>query len=454
MNTNRSEQGQVLVFLVLGVIGLLGFAALAIDGGMLLSDRRHAQNSADSSSLAAAGKLTKYLNDNGVTYSQWASCGGWTTGAINLAQAEAINLGSQNGYILDTSIGDGHGVSVVCTNNNLVSYVERHIDIVTRISRDTQTAFAQFIFGGPLRNTVEAIARIRPQMPLAYGHAIVSLNPGPCSGNSYGVNVGGSSITQINGGGVFSNGCLGGNGSTFRVSITNGSLMYVGQLEGTMDCNCADNTQTSPDPVQAPIQLPAESYMVPVPNCSTLPLRTIPNVSGTNINDPTYYTLAPGRYTDSINPSGGREVTFLPGLFCLSGSPNALVLNGGSVTGIGITIYLEQGDVAIAGNVDPTRLEAATPHTAVNGAIPGLLFYMNPNHEGNIDIQGNSSSSYLGTILAPSGDVNISGASGTTPTFNTQIISWNAFISGNATIDINFNDNQNYQIPPSVDLQQ
>jgi len=46
-----SERGQVLVLLVLALVGLLGFTALAIDGGMVYSDRRTAQNAADASAL-------------------------------------------------------------------------------------------------------------------------------------------------------------------------------------------------------------------------------------------------------------------------------------------------------------------------------------------------------------------------------------------------------------------
>ncbi len=45
----------VLVLLVLGVVVLFGFAALAVDGGMVYSDRRHAQMGSDASSLAGGG---------------------------------------------------------------------------------------------------------------------------------------------------------------------------------------------------------------------------------------------------------------------------------------------------------------------------------------------------------------------------------------------------------------
>ncbi len=42
-----TQSGQALVMIALAAIGLFGFAALAIDGSAIFSDRRHAQNAAD-----------------------------------------------------------------------------------------------------------------------------------------------------------------------------------------------------------------------------------------------------------------------------------------------------------------------------------------------------------------------------------------------------------------------
>jgi len=44
------------------------------------------------------------------------------------------------------------------------------------------------------------------------------------------------------------------------------------------------------------------------------------------------------------------------------------------------------------------------------------------------------------------------GSSGTNPAFNTQLISNNVEVSGSATIDINFNDDENFEKPPCMDL--
>ena len=51
---NNSERGQVLVIIALAMIGLIAMTGLAIDGSMVLSDRRNAQNAADTAVLAGA----------------------------------------------------------------------------------------------------------------------------------------------------------------------------------------------------------------------------------------------------------------------------------------------------------------------------------------------------------------------------------------------------------------
>ncbi len=54
MKTKLQEKGQALVIIALAAVSLFGFTALAIDGSRVFSDRRHAQNAADTAALAAA----------------------------------------------------------------------------------------------------------------------------------------------------------------------------------------------------------------------------------------------------------------------------------------------------------------------------------------------------------------------------------------------------------------
>lgn len=62
MNIEESasaERGQVMVIMVFGMIVLLVVAGLAIDGGTVFMERRHAQNAADAAALAGARTLAE-----------------------------------------------------------------------------------------------------------------------------------------------------------------------------------------------------------------------------------------------------------------------------------------------------------------------------------------------------------------------------------------------------------
>src|SRR3990172_4999758 len=92
---NHSERGQVLVIIALAMIGLVAITGLAIDGSMVLADRRHAQNAADTAVLA--GALT-YIRE-----CEESSCD--TPGEIASAKAameiDALNRAGSNGYTGD-----------------------------------------------------------------------------------------------------------------------------------------------------------------------------------------------------------------------------------------------------------------------------------------------------------------------------------------------------------------
>ncbi|MBE0685229.1 MAG: Tad domain-containing protein, partial [Anaerolineaceae bacterium] len=51
----RQESGQIIVLLAVSLVVVMMVAALAVDGGMIYSERRFAQNAADASALAGGG---------------------------------------------------------------------------------------------------------------------------------------------------------------------------------------------------------------------------------------------------------------------------------------------------------------------------------------------------------------------------------------------------------------
>lgn len=438
-----SEKGQALVLLVLGAVVLLGFTALAVDGGMVYSDRRQAQTAADASSLAGGGAAAIYMDQHGIDYTNWSCTGAKMTAALTDAHAAALQRANDNKAWNEPGREGLQGVKVNVTCNNdppSVRWYGRYIDVSVVVSNTTSTAFAHFVFPGLLQNTVNAVTRVRPRTPLALGYAIVGLNQAACSGNQNGVLFSGSSGTYVNGGGVFSNGCMTGNGSGFEVYVTDGTVNYVRQLEGNA-------SSIHPYPAQIPEPMPESAYDVPPPDCDQVPSRgRAKNVSG---------KILPGRYTE-ISLKGEAQLE-AGGLYCLSGdfdTGNSNLWIDTSNGKQGVTIYLKTGSFITSGN-GHVNLSAPPSDPNPYPALPGILIYMDPSNAGVVRLRGNSASSYLGVVLAPGGTIT---AAGTTDipdeavTFHTQLIGKNVDITGNARIDINYNGSDMLNFSPKMDL--
>jgi hypothetical protein len=402
MNTGKkSESGQALIYLVIGFVVFLGFVGLAIDGGRVYSDRRYAQNGADASSLAGGGEAALAMENAHVLYTQWDCNSTAIQTAMQIARQKAIERAATNTFPIAEGTGD-NTVSTTCGQTSY-GYIDRHIDVTVNLLSTTQASFAQLLFPNALENRVAAITRVRPRSPAAFGHAIVALNDAPCQGNQNGAIFGGNGDTRINGGGVWTNGCLRGNGNSYDVNVVNGSVTYAGSTSGNMHFN--------PEQTHSDYTLPPSSYEIPAPNCNG---HWVGNLSG----------------------------ALSPGLYCINGDVKKL----DNVSGTGVTIYIT-GDLSVNGN-DVVSLSAPQQNPDPSPAIPGVLFYV----AGDITINGNSDQWYLGMLYAPNGYCKLNGTGGTWNTLHTQIICWDVEVTGTADIDINFDGGEQYQKPTSIEL--
>ena len=90
-----SERGQVLVFIALAIIGLVGITGLAIDGSSVLADRRHAQNAADTAALAGALTYIQQCELSG------CDDAGEIASARSAMKVDAFDRADSNGYTGD-----------------------------------------------------------------------------------------------------------------------------------------------------------------------------------------------------------------------------------------------------------------------------------------------------------------------------------------------------------------
>jgi hypothetical protein len=422
----KHEKGQIIIILVLAFVGLLGFVAVAVDGGMIYSDRRFDQNAADASALAGAGVAAQKLENDGVNYVNFTCTSTDVQNAINTAVAKAKERALANNFTLEESLDNQHGVIVNCVDNVWNgAYTDKYLDVTVMVSTEVKTSFAHLFYNGPIRNTVEAVVRIRPRTSLTYGYAIAATRE-DCDGLEFD----GSNDVSIFNGGVYSSGCFRTDGGVNVVSDNDFGNNYFSTLQ------LNGSGYVSPAPRKLTEKLP--SFEVKPPNCSSLPWRG--DITKPEKTSP----ILPGRY-GSITVGNNDFLSMEKGLYCIS---NGIKMTGGDIEGIGVMIYLTGGDIALTGGT--VDLEAPTSSDPF--AFLGMLIYVAPGYNGQVTMAGNGDSFYMGTVYAPDGYVEVGGTSGINPTYSTQVISDRIKIHGNAKIDINFDIAQIYQNPAYLDM--
>ena len=506
-----TERGQVMVLLVLGVVALLGFTALAIDGGMVYSDRRHAQAAADASSLTGGGAASEYIESifllptANAVIENWDCSSSYLVNAQIAARNAAVAQALDNGYTIDQDIFDLNGVSTDCGEVDYGGWSQIYIDVIVYITRDTPTSFAHFVFGGPLTNSVEAITRLEPSHDLANGNAIFALRedcPNPVTG---GVHFLGTGETTVNGGGIFSNACMRGVGDA-DVTVTGGGIACVGETDETF-CYTDHGADIDPSPVvdlDQGFRIPREGFGFDPsnmdPHCTSLP--SYDTWSGDGV-------IRQGNYS-SIRVNKDGDILYMqPGLYCVSGD---ILITGGGVIGHGVTIYMTGGKFSTAGNItvklsaapqanaDPNYIddnfgddeepegtgftdwmvnalgkdEDAQPsdleleelypastlkfppdYTGVlvggSKAVRGLLIYSRDGNTDTIHLHGNSYSYYIGTVYAPDGTI-FAGGTSELEVIGGQLIADTVVIDGTTDLSVTYNDDVTMVVPTELEL--
>jgi hypothetical protein len=421
----NSEKGQAIVYLVLGIVVFLGFVALAIDGSMVLANRRNEQNAADAASLAGGGKaaLDMGRNIDSVNTNKW-NCGNLTwlkNNAEYAAQQRAGANGFSITYEIDSDlIGSDYNYAFAkCYNLGLR---EKYLDVTVEISATTPSNFLQLLFPSALQNEVEAVTRVYPPHQLAFGNAIVSLNPSDCSGNQNGAIFKGNGDTYITGGGVFSNGCLEGGGRP-SVTIDGAGFNYgLHFIPGNAAWDPQPPTEATSELIQE------EDYDL-----------------GTEINCNGHWV------TNNDIDRNGHEIG--PGLYCFHG--DFTTQSHDVIVGHDVTFYVE-GDITFNGNDTSILVARDGDQSPTNDEIPGVLIYV-PHMTGSscpdqtVIINGTSDLTFTGIVLAPCADVTMNGTTGIV-TWNNQIIGYNVYITGNAEAQINYDEDKTHISPAKMEL--
>ena len=483
----KSEKGQALVLIALAAVGLFGFTALSIDGGMVFSDRRHAQNAADTAVLAAALARVRAVSAPDVA-------------AVQAGAARALSNGYGAPTYPDTSVKINfcHESGITCeglpawvytTTDTAAANEEKSKYIQVKITSIVRMTFARIIGRQTFTNIVTAVSRAElggPQ-PVFDGSALVALAPtgSPTIRNTGNINL------DINNSGVFDNStdaCSFGIGGNVNVNADTGYTIAAGGTHcmsgGAMTGNIND-----PSMFQSGTQIeypPDLDIPVPTINCSGPGSVTL-DPGGSHPQGP--YTVHPGSFTNFPTINNGR-FTFVTGSYCFEGG---LSIGGNAqVTANYVDIRIDSGEFkvqsnlncdyilvhisggsgfTVTGNADVTctnaTIFASTGSVSLEGTGTGiytaptdgphaeyanLLVYMPLGNTEPLKITGNTGTQMTGSIIGVSAPVTLHGNNNFV--LNSSITGYTIDITGNALTTINYVPEEQFTVldPSAIGL--
>lgn len=391
------RRGQVSILVAVCLTGMVGVAAIALDGGVLLDDYRQAQAAADAAALAAAIDLAQNFPTNqGADPSGTAAKSAQTT-----ASANGFTNGS-NGATVTVNIPPKSG-----TFSGQAGYAE----VIVQYS---QARYFSGIFGSaPI--TVQARAVARGLQTAFSKAAILLLDPN------------GAQALNDQGGGLTVTGApvLINSSNSMAAYLTGNAILTAPQVEITGGSSMSGNAyiQGSVSYGAKPTPDPLAKLAVPDSSTMTVQASSVSSYSGGVVS------LKPGVYKGGIINTGAT-ITMAPGVYYLNGG--GLNLSGGTLTGSGVMIYnnpvLSTDSISISGTANVTL----SPPTS--GTYEGLTIFQNRTSSVQLTLAGGGTTNLTGTFYAAGARFNISGNG--TSTLGSQYISGDLTVTGTGTFNI------------------
>ncbi len=448
--SNKHEHGQALVLIVFAIVGLIGLTGLAIDGGSAYSDRRHAQNAADTAALGAALMKTRLTSPGSFTYT-----GTWEQAGMQIAGKNGYdNNGTSNTVVVRSCEGATDPACVLGAG----AIPSQYVQVV--ISSTIRTYFAPVVGIRQITNTVQAIALAVPGTPTPWynGNALVALMPGckDASWNHVPFDFAGSETSIVNSttAGIFVNS----NCNPAFVDNGSGNSMTVNGPGGVCVVGGVDSGVSGVNPVPTGgcgSQLNLQQYQLPplTPDSCQNEGKLIGGSwdgqgyvvnRGGGVAD-----VYPGNFSGQFPPGSYTRWNLKQGIYCLH---NGIKLTGGTLTSDangnghydvsseGVLFYIEGGDVDMSGG-STVNLHAITSSISPLGEdLVGYLMYLPAENGSSVTLTGGSASQYVGTILAPGSFVTLNGGNtGDSLNLDAQIIAYSLRLTGSGTLNITYN---------------
>jgi len=356
----------MIIFALVALV-LVGFVALAVDTGFLMSERRQAQSAADAGALAAA---TDVLRNKSLAVVQNA---GKSYGAENADVA-------QDNVVINWPPASGEYAG------NL-KYVE------AIVSKDVEKFFVGALYDGDWEVTARAVAGVEPE-PRPY--ALLALS-------APGIYINGSTKLYVDGGSAMSNSNILGSGGS-NVFFADGSI----DASGTISGNPSWYAGAGMNPGASAIPDPLEDANAP----TTTGDPALPASCSSTC------TFLPGNYHNRGTITISGTATFQKGIYVFSGNTKLNLQNSGSqLIGEGVLFYFtgsasfdpKNGGIRLTAPclTAATQIATCSGEAAYAGGVNGMTLWI--ANCTTFDSQGSAMFEVEGVIYAPCSHVELHG---------------------------------------------
>jgi hypothetical protein len=456
------EGGQALILIAFAALALFAITGLAIDGSNKYSDRRHAQNAADTAALAGALEKSTGMT-NGLSDCSCPPASGSPSAFCQAILSKVRERTDQNGYNGDLTTNQVEVYSPPKSGpyTGQCSYVQ------VKITSYVDTYFTRVLGINQSTNIVEATAYAGKGGTLGDGAMLVSYDPAP--GCSSGVGSGGGSFditgsatVNLTDGGIFLN-----SNKTCGFSAPNCPNIQIAGGAGINSAGTTDNinqqdcTAKNPPIYPVPERLNQTPVVIPddidipdePPECNQL-ATAYPVPTG---QDKVWH-ITPGYYSDfpQSNLNGDivgnkKDIIMDPGVYCVGKS---IHWSGSTFTSLdgtsGVTIYLKSGkDFDLSIN-SPITLYAPHSGSDYDGYI--IIQDGTPANIGSCSMTGGTYLNLEGTVFTPYCNLKVNGGGDEEADINAQLIGWDITIEGNNIINFNYDPDKIVKIKRRVGL--
>ncbi len=405
-----NRKGQTAIMFTLALVPLFGMLGLVVDIGWAHFRKQAAQTAADAAAGAAAAAAYSSTGGGALCSSSHIAC--YATehecpANPSTTPADNIETGclyaKENGFVTSgrqkVTFQSGVGSSPTATGVTISYWM------VVRVTETIPQLFSA-VLGFP-NATVTARASTGTRVASS-GGCVITLNP--TAPNSL-LMSGTPSLTS--GCGVFVNS----NSSSAVNTNGSGTITTTGTARTQIVGNCNGCGNISPA-AQTGVATMADPFADMNP-------PTVGSCTNTGISTHSDMTISPGVYCGGIDLGSHATLTLNPGVYIIR---NGLSLGAQTtITGTGVTIYLQTGAVNMAGGAT-ANLTAPT-----SGTWQGILFYQDRGNTSESTLVGGTSQLMNGVLYFPTAHLNYTGGSAVNATATT-IVADTLTMVGNSNI--------------------